>query len=168
MARMTLESQRAKILCRDELEDLGRRSRAAGRSLALCNGAFDLLHVGHLRYLQDAARLADVLVVAVNSDVSVRTLKGDGRPWVPEAERMELLAALTCVDHVLLFDELDVRPILRLLQPDLHVKGTDYRPEDVPERDVVEGYGGRVAIAGDPKDHSTSELIQRLKKEGPR
>lgn len=156
----------SKLLRREQLEALGQGCRAEGRSLALCNGAFDLLHVGHLRYLQAAADMADVLVVAVNSDASVRAIKGPDRPWVPEAERLELLCGLACVDHVLLFDEADVRAVLRELKPDLHVKGTDYRPENVPEREEVEAYGGRVAIAGDPKDHSTSALIRRLKEEG--
>lgn len=140
-----------------------RRHRAEGRTVALANGAFDLLHVGHLRYLQGAKALADVLVVAVNSDASVRGLKGEGRPVVPEAERAELVAALACVDHVLVFDTPDVVPVIEALRPDLHVKGTDYTAETVPERAAVEAYGGRVAIAGDPKDHSTTDLLGRLR-----
>jgi rfaE bifunctional protein nucleotidyltransferase chain/domain len=133
------------------------QERAQGRTVALANGAFDLLHVGHVRYLEGAKALADVLVVAVNTDRSVRLSKGADRPVVPEAERAELLAALACTDHVLLFDEPDVRAVLRRLRPEVHVKGTDYTVETVPERDEVTAWGGRVAIAGDPKDHSSTE-----------
>lgn len=139
-------------------------ARAAGRKVALANGVFDLLHVGHVRYLQGARALGDLLVVAVNSDASTRACKGPDRPIVPEAERAELVAALACTDHVLLFDEPDVRRILQTLRPDVHVKGTDYTPETVPERDIVRAYGGRVAIAGDPKDHSTSALAAKLRR----
>lgn len=138
------------------------QARAGGKRVALANGVFDLLHVGHVRYLQGAKALADVLVVAVNSDASARAFKGEGRPVVPEAERVELLCALRCVDLVVLFDEPDVRAVIRALRPDLQVKGTDYTPETIPERDEVLAYGGRVAVAGDPKDHSTSELLKRL------
>ena len=137
-------------------------AREAGNTVALANGAFDLLHVGHVRYLEGAKALADVLVVAVNDDASVRALKGPGRPRIPAAERAEIVAALGCVDQVVLFGELDVRAVLRRLRPHLHVKGTDYTPETVPERDELAAWGGRVAIAGDPKDHSTTELLQRL------
>jgi rfaE bifunctional protein nucleotidyltransferase chain/domain len=149
------------------LEEVVRRveaARAAGATVALANGAFDLLHVGHVRYLEGARALADVLVVAVNSDSSVRAAKGPDRPVVPELERAELVAALACTDHVLIFDQADVREVIRALRPEVHVKGTDYRPETVPERDEVERYGGRVAIAGDPKDHSTSAVAKRLGK----
>ena len=139
-----------------------RQLRQAGKSIALANGVFDLLHVGHLRYLKGARALAEVLVVAVNSDVSTRALKGHGRPVIPEGERVELLCALACVDLVILFDEPNVRGIIRALQPDVQVKGTDYTPEGIPERDEVLAYGGRVAVAGDPKDHSTSALAKRL------
>lgn len=135
--------------------------RRAGQTVALANGVFDLLHVGHLRYLEGARNLADRLIVAVNSDASTRRNKGPGRPVIPEAERVELLRALRCVDAVLLFDEPDVRRVIRALQPDVHVKGTDYTPETIPERAEVEAYGGRVAVAGDPKDHSTTELLRR-------
>jgi D-glycero-beta-D-manno-heptose 1-phosphate adenylyltransferase len=144
------------------LEDLGRivaGHHARGRKVVLANGAFDLLHVGHVRYLEGAKALGDVLVVAVNSDSSVRAAKGDGRPVIPARERAELVGALRCVDHVLVFDEPDVRHIIRALKPDIHAKGTDYTPDTVPERDEVLAYGGRVAITGDPKDHSTSALI---------
>jgi rfaE bifunctional protein nucleotidyltransferase chain/domain len=136
--------------------------RALGKSTALANGVFDLLHVGHLRYLQGARALADHLVVAVNSDRSTRENKGEGRPLVPEGERVELLGALECVDLVVLFDARDVRAVIRALQPEVHVKGTDYTPETIPERDEVRAYGGRVAVAGDPKDHSTTELAARV------
>ena len=137
-------------------------AREAGQTVALANGTFDLLHVGHVRYLEGAKALADVLVVAVNDDASVRALKGPGRPRIPAAERAEVVAALACTDHVVVFPELDVRAVLRRLRPHLHVKGTDYTPETVPERDELAAWGGRVAIAGDPKDHSTTELLERL------
>jgi rfaE bifunctional protein nucleotidyltransferase chain/domain len=142
------------------------RLRSGGKTIALANGVFDLLHVGHVRYLEGARALADALVVAVNTDRSTRSYKGPDRPLVPEAERAELVAALACTDLVLLFDEPDVRAVIRVLRPDVHVKGTDYTPETVPERDEVESYGGRVAVAGDPKDHSTTELQQRLARSG--
>ncbi len=144
------------------LEDLARivaGHHARGRKVVLANGAFDLLHVGHVRYLEGAKALGDVLVVAVNSDGSVRAAKGEGRPVIPARERAELVGALRCVDHVLVFDEPDVRHIIRALKPDIHAKGTDYTPDTVPERDEVLAYGGRVAITGDPKDHSTTALI---------
>jgi rfaE bifunctional protein nucleotidyltransferase chain/domain len=131
-------------------------------SLVLANGVFDLFHVGHLRYLEGAAREGDVLVVAVNSDASTRAYKGPGRPLIPERERAEIVAGLECVDHVLLFDDPNVVRILRALRPDVHAKGTDYTVETVPERDEVVAYGGRVAICGDPKDHSSTALLDRL------
>ncbi len=123
---------------------------------------FDLFHVGHLRSLKGARAEADALVVAVNSDASTRLNKGPGRPVVPEAERAEIVEALECVDHVVVFDSKDVVPVIRALRPDVHVKGTDYTPETVPEAEEVRAYGGRVAVAGDPKGHSTSELIDKL------
>ena len=138
-------------------------ARRAGKTVALANGVFDLLHVGHVRYLEGARALAEVLVVAVNDDASARVLKGPGRPHVPAAERAELVAALACTDHVVLFSEPDVRTVLRRLKPDVHVKGTDYTADSVPERDEVAAWGGRVAIAGDPKDHSTTELLEKLR-----
>lgn len=143
-----------------------RQLRADGKKVALANGVFDLLHVGHVRYLQGARALADALVVAVNSDRSTRAYKGPGRPIIPEAERAELVAALACTDLVLIFDEPDVRAVIRALRPDVHVKGTDYSPETIPERDEVEAYGGKVAVAGDPKDHSTTDLQRRLDRAG--
>jgi len=147
------------------LEDLPRvreEAHAAGRTVALANGIFDLFRVGHLRYLQGARALADVLVVAVNSDRSARENKGPSRPVVPEGERAEIVAGLACVDRVVVFDSKDVVPVIRALQPDVHVKGTDYTPETIPEAEEVRRHGGRVAVAGDPKDHSTTELLARL------
>lgn len=138
--------------------------RKAGKRVALANGVFDLLHVGHLRYLEGAKALADLLVVAVNSDASTRACKGPGRPIVPADERVELLCGLLCTDFVITFDRSDVCEIIRALKPDIHVKGTDYTPESIPERDEVLAYGGRVAVAGDPKNHSTSAAIALLKK----
>jgi rfaE bifunctional protein nucleotidyltransferase chain/domain len=134
--------------------------RRAGDSITLTNGGFDLLHVGHVRYLHAAKELGGRLVVAVNSDASVRTLKGEGRPVVPAAERAEILAALADVDAVVIFPEIDVRAIIREIRPDVHAKGTDYTAENVPEREEVIACGGRVEIVGDPKDHSTTEMIR--------
>ena len=130
--------------------------------MAFANGCFDLLHVGHTRYLEAAAAEADVLVVAVNDDDSVRGLKGEGRPILPGAHRARLVAALRCVDYVVLFPEPTVGPLLEALHPDVHCKGTDYTLDSVPERDIVKAYGGRVAIVGDPKDHSTRDLLGRI------
>ena len=135
--------------------------RAAGEKIILTNGCFDLLHVGHVRYLEAAKALGGKLVVAINSDASAHTLKGAGRPRTPQQERAELVAALAAVDAVTLFDALDVRELVRLLRPDIHAKGTDYTAESVPERDEVLACGGIVAIVGDPKDHSTTELLSR-------
>jgi rfaE bifunctional protein nucleotidyltransferase chain/domain len=138
-------------------------ARREGRTIALANGCFDLLHVGHVRYLAGARAEADVLVVAVNGDDSVRHLKGEGRPLQPAADRALLVAALRTVDHVLVFEEDDVGRVLVALRPDVHCKGTDYTPESVPERDVVRSYGGRVAIVGDPKRHDTRALLARIR-----
>ena len=141
-----------------------RRSRigARGLTIAFANGGFDLLHVGHIRYLEGAKREADRLIVAINSDASVRGLKGPTRPILPEADRAELVAALRAVDYVVIFDEPTVAPLLELLRPDVHCKGTDYTVDTVPERETVRAYGGRIAIVGDPKDHSTTDLLSRL------
>lgn len=136
--------------------------RRDGRTIAFANGCFDLLHVGHVRYLQGARAEADRLVVAINSDQSTRGLKGEGRPILDEAARAELVGALRCVDYVVLFDDPTVDRLLNLFKPDVHCKGTDYTPDTVPERETVRAYGGRVAIVGDPKDHSTRELLIRL------
>lgn len=135
--------------------------RAAGEKIVLTNGCFDLLHVGHVRYLRAAKELGGKLIIAVNSDSSTRRLKGEGRPHVPELERAELLGALADVDAVTIFDSLDVKDLIRLLRPDFHAKGTDYTAESVPERDVVIASGGKVVIVGDPKDHSTTEILGR-------
>jgi rfaE bifunctional protein nucleotidyltransferase chain/domain len=137
-----------------------RQWRSAGDKIILTNGCFDLLHVGHVRYLRAAKQLGGRLVVAVNSDASTRALKGEGRPRVPGNERAEILAALSDVDAVTVFDALDVAELVRLLRPDIHAKGTDYTEENVPEREVVIACGGRVAIVGDPKDHSTTDLLK--------
>jgi len=154
----------ARIVTREELEELVESDRAAGRTIALANGCFDLLHVGHIRYLEAAAAEADRLVVAINDDESVTRLKGEGRPVMPEADRAELVAGLRAVDYVVLFSEPTVTGILEALRPDVHCKGTDYTEDTVPERDVVRAYGGRVAIVGDPKDHSTRDLLSRIRK----
>jgi len=151
------------ILDRTMLLDRVTQDRAAGLTHAFANGGFDLLHVGHVRYLEAAKREADRLIVAVNSDASIRGLKGPGRPVLAEADRTELVAALRAVDYVVIFDEPTVTPLLELLHPDVHCKGTDYTVDTVPERDTVRAYGGRIAIVGDPKDHSTSDLLSRLK-----
>ena len=150
----------AKILTREELRARAVDWRRAGERITLANGCFDLLHVGHVRYLQAAKELGGKLVVAVNSDCSVRTLKGESRPIMPEGERAEILAALASVDAVVIFSEPDVRALIREIQPDIQAKGTDYTADSVPERDVVTSYGGRVAIVGDPKDHSATEIIR--------
>jgi D-glycero-beta-D-manno-heptose 1-phosphate adenylyltransferase len=146
-----------------ELVDLVDRDRTEGRSVAFANGCFDLLHVGHVRYLAGAAAQADRLIVAINDDRSVKGLKGPGRPILSAADRAEMLAALEGVDYVLTFSDPDVNRLLTLLKPDVHCKGTDYTAETVPERDTVLAYGGRIAIVGDPKDHSTRDLLTRIK-----
>ena len=142
------------------LEDLP--ALLQGQRVVLANGCFDILHVGHLRYLKGARELGDVLVVAVNSDRSVRALKGEGRPIMNELERVALVSALGCVDHVVVFDELDVNHVLDLLKPSVHSKGTDYTEESVPEREKVLAYGGSIRITGDAKDHSTGDVIQKI------
>ena len=154
------------VVSREELVGIVERERREGRTMAFANGCFDLLHVGHVRYLQSAAAEADRLIVAINDDESVRRLKGEGRPVLAAAHRAELVAALRGVDYVLVFPEPTVGPLLEALKPDVHCKGTDYTLDTVPERDVVKGYGGRVAIVGDPKDHSTRDLLARIASEG--
>jgi rfaE bifunctional protein nucleotidyltransferase chain/domain len=155
-----------KLLGRPEVRERVEQWRHAGERIILANGNFDLLHVGHVRYLRGAKELGGKLVVAVNSDESVRALKGDGRPVMPAEERAEIVAALADVDAVVIFSELDVRALIREIRPDIQAKGTDYTMDSVPERDAVAEYGGRVAIVGDSKNHSTSEIIRtRL---GPR
>jgi D-glycero-beta-D-manno-heptose 1-phosphate adenylyltransferase len=150
----------SKILSREQLRQRVDQWRRTGERVILANGNFDLLHVGHVRYLRGAKALDGRLVVAVNSDESVRALKGEGRPVMPAEERAEIVAALADVDAVVIFPELDVRAIIRQIRPDIQAKGTDYTVDSVPERDAVAEYGGRVAIVGDPKDHSTSEIIR--------
>jgi rfaE bifunctional protein nucleotidyltransferase chain/domain len=154
----------SKILSRQELLEAAARERAAGRRIVFANGAFDLLHVGHVRYLEAARREGGWLAVGVNSDRSVRRSKGNGRPVLPERERAEIVAALACVDAVVLFDEDSPAALLSELKPQVHAKGTDYTPESVPERDVVASYGGKTAIVGDPKDHATTDLIERIQR----
>jgi D-glycero-beta-D-manno-heptose 1-phosphate adenylyltransferase len=136
--------------------------RHKGAKIVLTNGCFDLLHVGHIRYLDAAKTLGDILVVGINSDAQVRNLKGANRPLMPERERAEIVAALRVVDYVTIFSEPTVTELIRAVRPDVHAKGTDYTEETVPERDIVREYGGRVAIVGDPKDHSTTDLLTQI------
>ena len=143
-----------------QLHDLP--SLVRGKKVVLANGCFDILHVGHLRYLEHARKLGDVLVVAINSDKSTRRIKDSGRPILPENERVSLVSALRCVDYVVLFDEPDASHVLEVLRPAVHAKGTDYTEQTVPERDKVLAYGGAVRITGDPKDHSTRGIIERI------
>jgi rfaE bifunctional protein nucleotidyltransferase chain/domain len=150
------------VLSREELIGVVAVARSGGSRIVLANGCFDVLHVGHIRYLQGARELGDVLVVGVNSDRQVAIQKGAGRPILPATERAELLAALESVSYVTIFDEPTVEELLLALKPDVHAKGTDYTVDSVPEREVVKSYGGRVAIVGDPKDHSTSEILFRM------
>ena len=158
---------RAKILSRDGLHEVLEEHRRAGRKIVFANGIFDLLHVGHVRYLKAARAEGDILIVGINSDASARKLKGEGRPILTERARGALVAALADVDYVIIFDELDVNSLLREFQPDVHAKGTDYTVESVPERAEVEAGGGRVVIVGDPKDHSATEIIRSRSRFGP-
>jgi rfaE bifunctional protein nucleotidyltransferase chain/domain len=151
-----------KLVTRERLVDLVKEDRRCGRTIAFANGCFDLLHAGHVRYLQAAAAEADRLIVAVNDDVTAAA-KGPGRPILKAEERAELVAALRGVDYVTIFSEPTVAPLLELLRPDVHCKGTDYTTASVPERATVLGYGGRIAIVGDPKDHSTRDLLARIR-----
>jgi rfaE bifunctional protein nucleotidyltransferase chain/domain len=153
---------RSLVVSREELLARVQRAREQGSRVVFANGCFDLLHVGHVRYLAGARALGDLLVVGINSDREVAIQKGEGRPILPAAERAELVASLKSVGYVTIFNEPTVTELLLLLKPDIHAKGTDYTQETVPERDVVRSYGGRVAIVGDPKDHSTSEMLSRL------
>ena len=156
-----------RVVSQGDLRRLGERLRREGRRVAFANGCFDLLHVGHVRYLEAARAEGDVLVVGINGDLAVRALKGAGRPLLPAAARAELVAALEAVDYVVIFDELTAETVLRELRPDVHCKGTDYTEETVPERDVVRSWGGSVRIVGDPKDHSTRDLLERVGAQGP-
>ena len=144
--------------------EIAEAARAEGKTVALANGAFDLLHVGHLRYLQGSKALADVLIVAINTDAVVKRAKGPARPVIPEAERLELVQSLRCVDHAFLFDSDTVEPVLRGVRPNFHCKGTDYTAENVPEAAVSRSLGIQTKIVGDPKDHSTTALQQQLRK----
>lgn len=152
----------SRILSREDLIDRVKSARAKGARIVFANGCFDVLHVGHVRYLASARSLGDLLIVGVNSDDQVAMQKGAGRPILPSTERAEIVASLDSVDYVTVFAEPTVEQLLLALKPDIHAKGTDYTEETVPERDVVRSYGGRVAIVGDPKDHSTSEILTRL------
>jgi rfaE bifunctional protein nucleotidyltransferase chain/domain len=154
------------ILSEDQLVDAVARDRAAGRTIALANGCFDLLHAGHVRYLQGAAAEADRLIVAINDDRSVTALKGHGRPILAAADRAELVAALRGVDYVVIFGETTVAALLALIKPDVHCKGTDYTIESVPERAIVRAYGGRTAIVGDAKTHATRDLLAKIARSG--
>ncbi|HXA16068.1 MAG TPA: adenylyltransferase/cytidyltransferase family protein [Thermoanaerobaculia bacterium] len=156
----------APVLDERDLADAIARERAAGRTIAFANGCFDVLHVGHIRYLQGAAKEADVLVVGVNGDESVCELKGTGRPVMNEAERAEIIAAIRGVSYVTIFSERSPGRLIGHLKPDVHCKGTDYTPDSVPEAEIVRSYGGRIAIVGDPKDHSTTEFLKRMKAKG--
>ncbi|MBN8721674.1 MAG: adenylyltransferase/cytidyltransferase family protein [Acidobacteria bacterium] len=151
-----------KILSINVLEAKILKARVEAKTIVFANGCFDLLHVGHVRYLYGAKALGDLLVVAINSDRIVQQLKGSNRPITSENERAEIIAALSCVDYVTIFDTPTVTELLLLLKPDIHAKGTDYTIETVPEREIVKSYGGRVAIVGDPKDHSTSSILEQI------
>lgn len=151
-----------RILDREALTEQIATARTKGARIVLANGCFDVLHVGHVRYLAAAKSLGDLLIVAINSDEQTRRLKGEGRPLVPQDQRAEIISALEAVDFVTIFEEPTVEQLLLALKPDIHAKGTDYTEESVPERDVVRSFGGRVAIVGDRKDHSSSQIIERL------
>jgi rfaE bifunctional protein nucleotidyltransferase chain/domain len=153
------------VLGRDQLVEHVAHNRARGLTHAFANGGFDLLHVGHVRYLEAARREADRLIVAINDDGSLRQHKGPLRPILPANDRAELVAALRAVDYVVIFSESTVAPLLELLRPEVHCKGTDYTVDTVPERETVRAYGGRIAIVGDPKDHSTRDLLSRIRGE---
>lgn len=153
----------APILTETELRRVVLDERQRGKSIAFANGVFDVLHVGHVRYLQDASREADVLIAGVNSDDSVRAIKGEGRPVMNEHERAELVSAIRGVSYVTIFNDASPARLIAALKPDVHCKGTDYTADTVPERDVVRAYGGRVAIVGDPKDHSTTAILEKMR-----
>lgn len=157
-----MQKPHAPILDRDDLAARIDAERAAGKRIVLANGCFDIFHVGHVRYLEGAAAIGECLIVGINSDEQVKMLKGEGRPYIPGKERAEILAALRCVDYVTVFTEPTVTELIRAIRPDFHAKGTDYTTDSVPEREVVIECGGRVAIVGDPKDHSSTELIERV------
>jgi len=155
-------SSQTNVVTGEELKSIVSAARERGARIVLANGCFDVLHVGHVRYLAGARELGDVLVVGVNSDEQVRIQKGEGRPILRDTERAELIAALESVNYVTIFEEPTVEELLLEIKPDVHAKGTDYTVDTVPERDIVRSYGGQVAIVGDPKDHSTSEILSRM------
>lgn len=157
------ENSLAKILTIEALLEVVATARLQKAQIIFANGCFDLLHVGHVRYLQAARELGDLLIVALNSDRIVQQLKGAGRPLTNQQERAEIIAALACVDYVTIFDTPTVSELLLAIKPDVHAKGTDYTTETVPEREIVRSYGGQVAIVGDPKDHSTSSILSQMK-----
>ena len=159
---MNEENYFAPVLPRTRLSARATIDRQNGKKIVLANGCFDFFHVGHIRYLAGAKALGDCLIVAVNADEQVRRLKGDNRPLVPERERAEIISALSFVDYVTIFSEPTVEELIRAVRPDVHAKGTDYTVDSVPEREVVREYGGQVAIVGDPKDHSSTDLIRRI------
>jgi len=161
---MTARKASSKIGTLEEVAARVAQARQSGHTVALANGCFDVFHVGHVRYLEGARREADVLVVGVNGDASVRRLKGGGRPVMPAEDRAVVVAALRAVDHVVVFEEDNVSVLIETLRPDVHCKGTDYTPETVPEREVVRSHGGRVAIVGDPKDHDTRTLVEKIRR----
>lgn len=152
----------SKVQALPEISTLVSEHQAAGKTVVFANGCFDLLHVGHIRYLEAARALGDVLVLGLNGDKSVRQLKGPGRPLMNQQERAEILAALECVDYLVIFDEPTAKEVLETLKPDIHAKGTDYTRESVPERETVLSYGGSIAIVGDPKDHSTKDFLKQI------
>ena len=156
-------SDEARIVGRQDLISIAAEQKSAGRKIVLANGCFDLFHVGHIRYLQGAKAAGDFLIVAVNSDDQVIKQKGEGRPFMPENERAEIVAALRCVDLVTIFPEPTVTEVIRAIKPDFHAKGTDYTADSVPERDIVAEVGGKVIIVGDPKDHSSSDMLRRIR-----
>jgi len=158
-----MPEQNARILSESELASTLENERSAGRTIVFANGCFDVLHVGHIRYLQDAARVGDVLVVGVNGDDSVRELKGEGRPVMPAGERAELIASIRGVTYVTVFHDRSPARLLGVLRPDFQAKGTDYTPDSVPEAEVVRSYGGEVVIVGDPKDHSTTAVLDKMR-----
>ena len=165
---MTLKVQQvdspalSRIVKRDELITIVETERQFGKKIVLANGCFDVLHVGHVRYLEAAKALGDLLIVGINSDEQARRLKGEGRPLLPQDQRAEIISSIEAVDLVTIFSEPTVEQLLLALRPDVHAKGTDYTEDSVPERDVVRSFGGRVAIVGDPKDHSSSEMIETV------
>jgi rfaE bifunctional protein nucleotidyltransferase chain/domain len=152
-----------KIKKLEELAEIIGQEKNNGKKVVLANGVFDLLHVGHIRYLKEAKSLGDILIVAVNDDRSARLIKGEGRPIIPEEERMEVLAAISYIDYLVKFSQPTVEQVISTLKPDIQAKGTDYTTESVPERETVRSYGGEIAITGDPKNHSTSAVLEKMK-----